>query len=60
MLEYWLYATHKKTFFFCFSETHTHIYLQHFMEKTRYFNTRFVFPQYKKITNHKLNTRENQ
>ena len=28
------------------------------MEKIGYFNTRFVFSQYKKITNHKLNTRE--
>ena len=44
MLEYWPYATHKKTFF-CFFQTHTHthtyiyiyiyiyIYLQHFVEK---------------------------
>jgi len=58
MLEYWPYATHKKTFFLFFR--HIYIYLQHLVEKTGYFNTRFVFPQYKKITNHKLNTRENQ
>jgi hypothetical protein len=29
MLEYWPYATHKKTFFVF----QTYIYLQHFMEK---------------------------
>jgi len=60
MLGYWPYATHKKTFF-CFFQTHTHIYIfATFRGKTGYFNTRFVFPQIKKNTNHKLNTRENQ
>jgi hypothetical protein len=56
MLGYWPYATHKKIFFFCFSD----IYIATFRGKTGYFNTRFVFSQYKKNTNHKLNTQENQ
>ena len=42
MLEYWSYATHKKFFYIYIFAT--------FHGKTGYFNTRFVFPQYKKIT----------
>jgi hypothetical protein len=57
MLGCWPYATHKKTFF-CFSDVY--IYICNISWKTGYFNTRFVFPQQKKNTNHKLNTRENQ
>ena len=38
MLEYWPYATRKKTFFF------VNIF---FFDETGYFNTEFVSPQYK-------------
>ena len=51
MLEYWPYATHKKIYFF--SDIYIYIYIYIFATfrgKTGYFNTRFVFPQYKKIT----------
>jgi hypothetical protein len=61
MLGYWSYATHKKIFFLFFRHIYIYIYIfATFRGKTGYFNTRFEFQQYKKITNHKLNTRENQ
>ena len=40
MLEYWPYAAHKKTFFFCKQ------YI--FFDEIGYFNTEFVSPQHKK------------
>ena len=54
MLEYWPYATRKKTFFFCKQ------YI--FFDEIGYFNTEFVSTQHKKyklILSHKTNVRKN-
>ena len=48
MLGYWPYATHKRN-------VKKYIYICNISWKTKYFNIKFVFPQYKN-TNHKINT----
>jgi hypothetical protein len=57
MLGYWPYATHKKIFFLFFR----HIYICNISwKKLGILIPDLYFYNIKKITNHKLNTRENQ